>query len=79
MRPRVRNAAALSVTITGPAYSGRTTLASIIAAALRDAGASVTVDDDEDTERFGPLTGKKVHILVRLSSKSGPAALRLVK
>jgi len=69
----------LCVVITGPACSGRTTLASIVAASLREAGATVTVDDGGDAERFGPLTGKKIQIQVRLAVRHGATALRLVK
>jgi len=71
----------LSLFIAGPAGSGRTTIASIVAAALREAGAEVTVEDDgsELVERFGPLTGRKIRIQVRMNGKSGAPALRLVK
>jgi hypothetical protein len=53
-------------------------VASIAAAALRDAGAEVVVVDDDDASRFGPLTGKRIRIEVRQTA-AGTPALRLVK
>ena len=69
----------LTLVIAGSPGSGRTTVASIIAAALREAGAEVTVSDDEVVERFGPLTGKRVRVQVRMTARPGVPALRLVK
>jgi ABC-type glutathione transport system ATPase component len=69
----------LTLVVAGPAGSGRTTVATIIAAALREAGAEVTVEDDEVVERFGPLTGKKIRVQVRMTPEPGAATLRLVK
>jgi len=68
----------LTLVIAGPAQSGRSTVASIAAAALRDAGAEVVVVDDDDASRFGPLTGKRIRIEVRQTA-AGTPALRLVK
>jgi putative protein kinase ArgK-like GTPase of G3E family len=73
-----RERAGLTIVLTGPPGSGRTTVASIVAAALRDAGAEVTVVDDDPAARFGPLTGKKVRIEVRVTAQGAPT-LRLVK
>jgi adenylylsulfate kinase-like enzyme len=79
-RPR-REEEELTLLIAGPAESGRTTVASIVAAALREAGAEVTVADDggEVVERFGPLTGRKIRVQVRRNAQPGAPALRLVK
>lgn len=70
----------LTLVIAGPPESGRTTVASIVAAALREAGAEVTVNDDEIVERFGPLTGRRIRIQVRGTVQpNGAPLLRIVK
>jgi len=72
----------IGIVISGPANSGRSTIASIISEALREAGATVTVVDDDEVPaaRFGPLTGKSIRIDVRRIHKSGAAPLlRIVK
>ena len=81
MKPRARREEPeLTLVVAGPGGSGRTTVASIVAAALREAGADVTVVDDERVERFGPLTGKRIRIQVRSVAAPGePPKLRLVK
>lgn len=72
----------IGIVISGPAGSGRSTIASIISEALREAGAAVTVIDDDEVpaNRFGPLTGKNIRVEVRRIHKSGAAPiLKLVK
>ncbi len=77
-RPRAKHDE-LTLVVSGPKGSGRTTVASIIAATLREAGAEVTVADDEVVERFGPLTGKTIRVQVRTTAAPGAPKLHLVK
>jgi len=79
VRPN-RGESGLMLVITGPVGSGRTTVATIVARALADAGADVVVKDTEEfVERLGPLTGKKIRVVVLQTPKPGAPVLHLVK